>query len=182
MIIKLLYQKIFSKKLPLKYICGTRVDGSCWNAEINYLNSNINISELNITAACGFLYLEKDPNKLIAIVNKRGVDLPGGHVEPGEDMFEAFYREMQEEAAVKIINSELIALLKTDYDSNVPSYISIFSANCNLLEFNPTTEIQDRLILTPDEFIKQYFGNKDLISKLLYSKKHKYIRAQCKNV
>lgn len=100
--------------------------------------------------------------KLIAVnTKKRGVDLPGGHVEPHEiDPLETLKREIMEEAYIAIHSPELVEVIESDYFSDRKSYMLIYVACVdNIGTFIPTDEISERLIVNPKEFIELYRGN-----------------------
>ena len=47
--------------------------------------------------------------RMLAVRNERGWDLPGGHVEPGEDLMIALRREVREEAGAMFNNATAYA-------------------------------------------------------------------------
>ena len=106
--------------------------------------------------------------KIVAInVLGRGVDIPGGHIDGDESAIAAMQREAREEAQITIINPELIDVWRlSSADAKLGlsqrPYLLLFSASVGSMDdFNANNEASERLILSPDEFIAQYFGDKN---------------------
>ncbi len=103
---------------------------------------------------------------IIAVrLRHRGIDLPGGHVEPGETTpEETMNREVMEEACMTIRDTVLVEVIESDFFER-PSYMLIYGAYVDkLLPFIPSDEASQRVELTRSEFIDQYeAGNKRLM-------------------
>ena len=55
-----------------------------------------------------------DSGEIVTITNSRGIDIPGGHVEPGETSIEQVAcREAMEEAGIALSGLKLIAYLRS---------------------------------------------------------------------
>lgn len=157
-----------SKKNELfeeKYFCGHRKDSSSWFLSMQRISSYKHIPLKGVTSVCGILQPSEDT--IVAVLNKRGIDIPGGHVEKGETPLEALVRECKEEAYAELFNVKPIALLSSDFDPDKETFIVLFKAKCILQPFNPTEEINARFVMNPDDFLKNYYGNKLLMEKLL---------------
>ena len=61
------------------------------------------------TVVAAMVYFE---DKIIMIRTKRGWELPGGHIEPGESVKQALYREVHEETGVVASESRLFGYMK----------------------------------------------------------------------
>lgn len=101
----------------------------------------------------------------------RGLDLPGGHVEPSETTPEqTMNREVMEEACITIKNPVLAEVIESDYFDH-HSYMLLYGASVDEMHpFNtPDDELSDgREIVNPDEFIRQYeAGNKELMTQAI---------------
>lgn len=119
-----------------------------------------------ITACVGLVSLQGQPEKFVMIKNKRGWDIPGGHVEGSEKPLEAFARELTEEAACTLLpGASMIAILESI--SEPTTGIALFRGFCTKNSFVPTDEIESRKFVTADELIKGYFGDKDLLQRLI---------------
>ena len=58
--------------------------------------------------SCGFLIYRGDPiESFLLMEHKKRLDLPKGHVEPGESELECAYRELEEETGIKSDDIEL---------------------------------------------------------------------------
>lgn len=107
-----------------------------------------------------------DEGKVIAVnVISRGLDAPGGHVEENEHSpLETLTREIYEEAKITINSPILIDVLKISSNKSglhEKKYMLIYTASVGQIEtFVPTEEISERHIITPEEFIDQYFADK----------------------
>ena len=105
----------------------------------------------------------------LVVVNlrHRGLDLPGGHVEPGEQTpEETARREVQEEACMTIRSLMLVDVIQSDFFST-PSYMLIYAAYVDELQsFVPSREASERLIVMPEQFVEQYeAGNKAFMER-----------------
>lgn len=104
---------------------------------------------------------------IIAVrLRHRGIDLPGGHVEPGEQTpEETMNREVMEEACMTIRNAVLAEVVESDYFEH-PSYMLLYGAYIDeLFDFIPSEEASERVELTREDFIKQYeAGSKKLMA------------------
>lgn len=113
-------------------------------------------------------------NKLLMVMHdKRGWDIPGGHVEPGEEIERSLVREVDEEAAAIAKELRLFALYQlhvptppADYRYPHPrSYICCFIGTLErLLPFPAKFETKDRRLFAPDEVrtLEWYRHNKEL--------------------
>ena len=120
----------------------------------------------HITACVGFVSPQDQPHKLVAIKNKRGWDIPGGHVEADELPLDAFKRELAEESGDTLLpGASLIAILESKRD--LSTGIAVYRGQCSLGAFSPTAEIKDRKLMTHDELLAEYFSDKDLLQDLL---------------
>jgi 8-oxo-dGTP diphosphatase len=114
-----------------------------------------------------------DDGKIVAVnVISRGLDVPGGHVEGDEGSpLETLTREIYEEAQITINHPVLIDVLEissTKSDLGNKKCMLIYAANVSKIEtFTPTEEISERCIVTPQEFIDQYFADKTYAKHML---------------
>ena len=122
--------------------------------------------ETEITAVCAFVAVDTDPGKIVVIRNKRGYDLPGGHVEKNESPLEAVCREVDEEAKAVLDAPQPFMLLSSDLNKNHKTGVLFYKAFGCLKPFTPTLEIPERKILAPEVFLNCYYGNKDLLGFL----------------
>jgi 8-oxo-dGTP diphosphatase len=98
----------------------------------------------------------------------RGLDLPGGHVEPGETSPEqTLKREVMEEASMTIKSPVLVEVIESDYFDDHSSYMLIYGVFVDeLLDFVPNDESRDRIIVSKEDFIDRYeAGGKVLMKK-----------------
>ncbi len=160
-----------------KYLGGLRENSSPWFFTVQYVDKNTSINNLNIKAVCGCVYANNNFDQIIAIFNnKRGLDIPGGHLEKNETPKEAFIREVLEEAHVKINEVELFALLKSDRD-NDDACISVYFATGNVLPFKASEEVKNRQFMSHKSFVEDYHGNKQLITDLLTSVEYNKVKS-----
>jgi len=121
-----------------------------------------------ITASCVFVFNED--NKILAIKNHRGWDVPGGKVETNENPDKTAVREVFEEASVLVDNPRLIHI--QEFESlgwNIAYY------RCDVVKVNPFNnrfETTDREFISISDFLNVYGGDdleetKELINKAL---------------
>lgn len=106
-------------------------------------------------------------NDKIVVVNVRshGFDIPGGHIDEGENTpVQALNRELQEEANITIFKPSLIDVLHLQCDTldlNDKPYMLLYAARVDqMAEFIMNDEVSERVVMSPDEFIDNYFGDK----------------------
>nr|WP_144929284.1 NUDIX domain-containing protein [Paenibacillus bovis] len=112
---------------------------------------------------CSFVLAFDNNQLLLTNLKDRGWDIPGGHIEPGEDPHEAMKREVYEETFALIdspefLGYELIRLHKKPENYRYPypdSYMVFYSAKVTKLEdFIVTSETIGRGLFKPDDAIK----------------------------
>ena len=114
----------------------------------------------------------KDGDLIVVNLRHRGLDLPGGHVEPNEKTpEETLRREAMEEACMTVRNPVLAEVIESDYFDDRVSYMLLYGAFVDELHnFTPNNEASERLIISPEAFIQQYSaGNKPLMDVVIKS-------------
>lgn len=107
----------------------------------------------------------KNGELIVVNLRHRGLDLPGGHVEPGEKTpEETARREVMEEACMTVRDLVLVETIQSDL-FDTPSCMLLYAAYVDdLQKFVPSREASERQTVTPDTFIKRYeAGNKVLM-------------------
>lgn len=106
---------------------------------------------------------------ILSIVNERGWDIPGGHIEPGETPSQALIREVREEAGAIFANEKLFAIIESDAEDHYKDKVMLIYAtkDFKLGEFIPSEDAFGGEVLEIDEFIKRYKGNVDF-SELIH--------------
>ncbi len=101
-------------------------------------------------------------DKLLLVNHEeRGFDVPGGHIERGEDLIAALRRELREEASVEIFEPELFTLIEVEVGNSPPpdykypfpkSYMIGFLARIERLDpFAGDFETTERRLFSPEE-------------------------------
>lgn len=132
----------------------------------NFLIKDKEHKGLEITAVVGFLSLSSHDELLVAVRNKRGWDIPGGHINMGETEIEAFKREVLEETGCKVVGeTRAIAILESV--TRPGTGIKVLKGRCDPGNFYPTDEILERKFMSKDELLEDYFGDKIILSGLM---------------
>lgn len=119
-----------------------------------------------ITACVGFVSPSDKLDSFVAVRNKRGWDIPGGHIQATETPSNAFIREVLEETGCRVIN-EPIQIAFLENEGNHITGIMAYSAICKLESFSPTDEIFERAVFTREELLEKYFDDKETLQELL---------------
>jgi 8-oxo-dGTP diphosphatase len=113
-----------------------------------------------------------DSNIVAVNIKGRGFDIPGGHIDEGEGSpLTALRRELREEADITISDPILIDVLNIQCDtldlSDKP-YMLLYVARVDRMnDFIPNDEVSERVVMQPDEFIDNYFGNKSYCTQFI---------------
>jgi 8-oxo-dGTP pyrophosphatase MutT (NUDIX family) len=150
----------------MKFQGGIRDNGTPWYFYIKQLPAERMLPK-KVTAVCGLISPGKEINKFIIVKNKRGYDIPGGHIEFREKPLVALIRETKEEACAKIVFAYPIILLESDYYSEEKTYIFIYSGVAVLYPFISSAEVLERRIVTSEELLSLYYGNIGLMKHML---------------
>lgn len=116
----------------------------------------------NISAV--FLVAFKD-GKILSIQNERGWDISGGHLEGEEELFVALQREVLEEAGAVVISAKPYAVLSSSISPKVMLFFA--SSSIELVEFVPSEDAMARDLLSLEELLRRYYGDKDLLRYLI---------------
>lgn len=139
-------------------------EGRIWSVQI--VEGASLPSGAEVTAVAVAAYLD---NKILFIKNKRGWDIPGGHIEKTDKTHEhAARRELREEACAECGKLTPVGFMISDFYPDRKTYIIILRSQVtSLSEFKPRHETIKRMLMLPEECIKHYYGNPRLMEKLL---------------
>ncbi len=104
-------------------------------------------------------------NKILAVRNERGWDIPGGHLENNETSLGGLKRETLEEAGANFKNAEAFAIISCKNSNKVMLFFT--TSSCNLGVFIPSKDALEREFLTINELLQRYYGDKKTLAMLL---------------
>lgn len=104
-------------------------------------------------------------NKVLAIRNERGWDVPGGHLKNSETLLDGLKRETLEEAGANFENAKAFAILSLKNPKKVMLFF--VASSCNLGAFIPSKDALERELLSIDELLQRYYGDKKTLAILL---------------
>lgn len=103
--------------------------------------------------------------KILAIKNERGWDIPGGYLDPGEDLLTALRREFTEEGGAEFTGATPYAVLTVE---NVEKKMLFFiTRSFQLGHLVLSEDVLGREVITKKELLERYYGDKELLSTLL---------------
>lgn len=102
---------------------------------------------------------------ILAGRNERGWDVPGGHLEKLEKPYGALVREAMEEVGTHVRSAEPFAILSSSKSPRVMLFF--FTNDFELTNFTPKEDAFERDLLKIDEFLRRYYGDKILMSKII---------------
>ncbi len=102
-----------------------------------------------------------DDGRIVAALLRRGVDLPGGHVQEGETSVEQVARrEAMEEAGIVLRDIRTALVIQSDYYGIAPenlTYMVMVAARIDAYHaFVPDEESNGRVMLDVEEFLRRY--------------------------
>jgi 8-oxo-dGTP diphosphatase len=134
--------------------------------EVTFTHRGVTVMPpFNKVTSASVIPFTKDGNIVTVRLRHRGIDIPGGHVEPHEKSpEETLNREVMEEACMTIQKPHLVEVVESDFFEH-PTFMLLYGAFINELhDFIPSAEASDRVILDQSEFIAQYeAGSKQLM-------------------
>ncbi len=103
--------------------------------------------------------------KVLSARNERGWDIPGGHLEKGEDLLQCLCREIEEEAGVLVSGAIPFATLSSPVSPKIMLFFA--SRSCTISTFVPKKDAMERDLLEVDDLLSRYHGDKDLLRFLI---------------
>ena len=104
-------------------------------------------------------------DQVLAARNERGWDVPGGHLQKCESILEGLQREVEEEAGATFARAVAIASLSQPGGSKVMVYFA--AGPCNLGRFVPQKDALERKLLSPNQLVTRYHGDRRLLLRLI---------------
>jgi 8-oxo-dGTP pyrophosphatase MutT (NUDIX family) len=126
-------------------------------------------------------------NKVLFTVNPRGIDIIGGHIDPGENYLQALIREGMEEASIVILNPQIIGAIEVDNTNNpaaiakgypIKGYQLFFAVNnFEQKPFQATHECVDRIFIKPEDVQEKHHNwlkmHQALLNEAIKTNKYK---------
>lgn len=124
-------------------------------AQLILHNTNVNVKTDAVVCVLALIFTPD--GHIVTVTNKRGVDIPGGHVEPDDADFEATARrELKEEAQITAGELSLCGFIER-VDGNDISYMPIITGFLETIDpFTANDEIMSRDCMTVEEFLSVY--------------------------
>ena len=142
------------------------------NLHITFLVENTQLSkDINVNSVFLIGFINE---KIVTVLNERGWDIPGGHVEPTDlDFFSALQREVIEESGVSIEKAIPYALLQ--FKDRKETMLFYASNSCTRGKFIPSFDAIDSKIMSVDAFLSAYHGKKEVM-KILINNALEYLK------
>lgn len=137
---------------------------------ITYVDEKTVLPKRELLSAVFLIAIEGD--KILAIENDRGWEIPGGHIEKGETHEEALIREVQEEAGASFSDAKLFSIIGSDNQDKYKDTVMLVyvTNNFKLGEFTPSEDAFNREVIEIEEFFRRYTGRVDF-NELIFKAK-----------
>lgn len=106
-----------------------------------------------------FLVVLRDGEIVAVKTKKRGWDVPGGHVEKGENPLNAIIRESREEAGIEFFELPIHFLL-VPYSHSMEALGFVPGKYYLPDEHTPAADVEERRVMPIDRFLEVYQGDK----------------------
>jgi 8-oxo-dGTP pyrophosphatase MutT (NUDIX family) len=103
--------------------------------------------------------------QILSVRNERGWDIPGGHLERGEDPLAALRREVLEEAGATFSEAWPFAVLSST--ASGPVMLCFTADGYSLQEFCQRDDCLERAELWPEVLVDKYHGDADVLRRLI---------------
>jgi 8-oxo-dGTP diphosphatase len=94
--------------------------------------------------------------RIVVILQDRGIDIPGGHVQSKEtSIFETARREAMEEAHISLRDLQVVQAIQSDYfgPDDLTYLVTVTGLVAEFHAFRPSLDSTDRLIMDVDDFL-----------------------------
>lgn len=112
---------------------------------------------------------DKDFNILAVNLKKRGIDIPGGHIEKDDStIYSTAKRETHEEACAEVEDDlKVSAIIESNY-YEYPTYMIVLAGRVKRLNrFIKTNEVTSRKVMNYEEFLKRYKYDKKMMREII---------------
>jgi len=106
-----------------------------------------------------------EAQRVLAIKNERGWDIPGGHVEPGETVNDAMRRELIEEGGATVESPVPFATVQEP--GALKMMLMYTGTGITLGEFVPKPDALGRQLMNVEELMERYCGDRKLLRELI---------------
>ena len=127
------------------------------------INSNEEIPSINQISAVFMIAF--DGKNILAIKNERGWDIPGGHLNLGENLLTGLRREIKEESGAEFTKAIPYAVLTTEGVRKKMLFYTTRSFKLGHLDYSE--DVLGRDVITKERLINLYYGDKKLLKFLL---------------
>jgi ADP-ribose pyrophosphatase YjhB (NUDIX family) len=122
-------------------------------------------SEITADRVSAVFMIAFDGERMLAIQNERGWDIPGGYLEAGESVEEALRRELIEEGGAHVERQIPFALLGKPTAAKV--MLLYTGWGITLGEFVQKPDALGREVMDVEELIRRYYGDRKMLRRLI---------------
>ncbi len=138
---------------------------------VHSLEAGATIPPAERVSSVAIVAFDKEGKIVVTGHKLRGWDIPGGHVEPGEEVIQALVREVREEVGGRFTTAKIIARITSNETEGkyADKEMLIFATSDLVMDevWEPAEDVAERAVLDSEEVLNGYRGDRENMRSLI---------------